>query len=101
MVADAHAVDDEKVSLGSRIWRDGAQVVVYGEVSVYEARGQYQLIVRVVIGIDPAVSTSDESDETGIVVAAIARSTARRRRGGNSIGHLRSIIRSLPTVHGR
>lgn len=29
--------------------REGAQVVAYGEVSVYEARGQYQLIVRVVI----------------------------------------------------
>ncbi len=29
--------------------RDGLQVVVYGEVSVYEARGQYQLIVRLVI----------------------------------------------------
>ena len=29
--------------------RDGAQVVVYGEVSVYEARGQYQLIVRVIV----------------------------------------------------
>ena len=29
--------------------RDGQQVVVYGEVSVYEARGQYQLIARVVI----------------------------------------------------
>ena len=29
--------------------RDGQQVVVYGEVSVYEQRGQYQLIVRVVI----------------------------------------------------
>ncbi len=29
--------------------RDGQQVVVYGEVSVYEARGQYQLIVRAVI----------------------------------------------------
>ncbi|PTY08916.1 exodeoxyribonuclease VII large subunit [Opitutaceae bacterium EW11] len=29
--------------------RDGMQVVVYGEVSVYEARGQYQLIVRAVI----------------------------------------------------
>ncbi len=29
--------------------REGVQVVVYGEVSVYEARGQYQLIVRVVI----------------------------------------------------
>lgn len=29
--------------------REGTQVVVYGEVSVYEARGQYQIIVRVVI----------------------------------------------------
>ncbi len=29
--------------------RDGLQVVVYGEVSVYEARGQYQLIVRIAI----------------------------------------------------
>lgn len=29
--------------------RDGAQVLVYGEVSVYEARGQYQLIVRAVV----------------------------------------------------
>ncbi|MCX6955753.1 MAG: exodeoxyribonuclease VII large subunit [Verrucomicrobia bacterium] len=29
--------------------REGVQVVAYGEVSVYEARGQYQLIVRVVI----------------------------------------------------
>lgn len=29
--------------------RDGQQVVVYGDLSVYEARGQYQLIVRVVI----------------------------------------------------
>jgi len=29
--------------------RDGAQVVVYGEISVYEARGNYQLIVRAII----------------------------------------------------
>ena len=29
--------------------RDGLQVLVYGEVSVYEARGQYQLIVRLVV----------------------------------------------------
>lgn len=29
--------------------RDGLQVVVYGEVSLYEARGQYQLIVRIAI----------------------------------------------------
>jgi len=29
--------------------RDGQQVVVYGAVGVYEARGQYQLIVRAVI----------------------------------------------------
>ncbi|HVS52970.1 MAG TPA: exodeoxyribonuclease VII large subunit [Opitutaceae bacterium] len=29
--------------------RDGAQVVVLGEVSVYEARGQYQLVVRAIV----------------------------------------------------
>jgi exodeoxyribonuclease VII large subunit len=29
--------------------RDGAQIVVFGEVSVYEARGQYQFIVRAVV----------------------------------------------------
>lgn len=29
--------------------RDGLQVLVYGNVSVYEARGQYQLVVRVVV----------------------------------------------------
>jgi exodeoxyribonuclease VII large subunit len=29
--------------------RDGLQVIVYGEVSLYEARGQYQLIVRLVV----------------------------------------------------
>lgn len=29
--------------------RDGLQAIVYGEISVYEARGQYQLIVRAVI----------------------------------------------------
>jgi exodeoxyribonuclease VII large subunit len=29
--------------------RDGVQVLVYGEISVYEARGNYQLIVRAVI----------------------------------------------------
>ena len=33
---------------GTRL-REGAQVVVYGEVSVYEARGEYQLIVRAVV----------------------------------------------------
>ena len=29
--------------------RDGLQILAYGEVSVYEARGQYQLIVRALI----------------------------------------------------
>jgi exodeoxyribonuclease VII large subunit len=29
--------------------RDGAQVVVYGEISVYEQRGNYQLIVRAIV----------------------------------------------------
>lgn len=35
---------------------------------------RWDMIVRVVIGIDPAVSTSDESDETGIIVACVVRS---------------------------
>src|SRR6186713_1804801 len=29
--------------------RDGLQVVVYGELSFYEARGQYQVIVQMVV----------------------------------------------------
>ena len=29
--------------------RDGAQVVVFGELNVYEVRGQYQLVVRMVV----------------------------------------------------
>ena len=29
--------------------RDGLQVIVYGEVSLYEARGQYQMIIRLVV----------------------------------------------------
>ncbi len=33
----------------SVVLREGAQVVAYGEVSVYEARGQYQLVVRAVV----------------------------------------------------
>lgn len=34
---------------GRVVLRDGQQVVAYGQVSVYEARGQYQLIVRTVV----------------------------------------------------
>src|SRR5688572_8115907 len=33
----------------SVVLRDGLQVLAFGEVSVYEARGQYQLIVRAVV----------------------------------------------------
>ena len=33
--------------------RDGLQVLAYGEVSVYEARGQYQLVVRALIDLAP------------------------------------------------
>lgn len=33
----------------SVVLRDGLQVIAYGEVSVYEARGQYQLVVRALI----------------------------------------------------
>jgi phage terminase large subunit-like protein len=35
---------------------------------------RWELIVRIVVAIDPAVSTTDESDETGIGVAMLARS---------------------------
>jgi exodeoxyribonuclease VII large subunit len=31
------------------VLRDGLQVLVYGELNVYEARGQYQLVVRVAV----------------------------------------------------
>ncbi|MSU46553.1 MAG: exodeoxyribonuclease VII large subunit [Lacunisphaera sp.] len=34
----------------SVVLRDGLQVLAHGEVSVYEARGQYQLVVRALIG---------------------------------------------------
>lgn len=33
----------------SVVLKDGLQILVYGEVDVYEARGQYQLIVRAVV----------------------------------------------------
>ena len=32
------------------VLRDGQQLVAYGQVSVYEVRGQYQLVVRAVVG---------------------------------------------------
>ena len=35
---------------------------------------RWEMLTRIVVGVDPAVSTTDESDETGIIVAAIARS---------------------------
>lgn len=35
---------------------------------------RWDLVARIVVAIDPAVSASDESDETGIVVAGITRS---------------------------
>ena len=31
------------------VLRDGAQVLVFGEINVYELRGQYQLVVRVLV----------------------------------------------------
>ena len=35
---------------------------------------RFDLIVRIVIGIDPAVSSNEDSDETGIVVCGLTRS---------------------------
>ena len=36
-------------SSSAPVLRDGAQVIVFGEIDVYEPRGNYQLIVRVAI----------------------------------------------------
>ncbi len=41
---------------------------------IQKSEMRWDLLLRVVIGVDPAVSTSDESDETGIVVAGLVRS---------------------------
>ncbi len=41
---------------------------------IQKSEMRWDMLLRVVIGVDPAVSTSDESDETGIVVAGLVRS---------------------------
>lgn len=59
--------------------RDGLQVIVFGEVSVYEARGQYQLIVRVVID-DGAGRLQREFEELKARLAAEGLFDSERKR---------------------
>ena len=59
--------------------RDGLQVVVYGEVSVYEQRGQYQLIVRAVIE-DGVGRLQQEFEALKVRLAAEGLFAAERKR---------------------
>jgi len=59
--------------------REGTQVVVYGEVSVYEARGQYQMIVRVVIE-DGVGKLQREFEALKVRLAAEGLFTAEKKR---------------------
>jgi phage terminase large subunit-like protein len=43
-------------------------------ISLKEAQDHIELVVRVVVAIDPAVTSGEESDETGIVVVGLTRS---------------------------
>lgn len=44
------------------------------ETRVQRSEVRWELIVRIVVAIDPAVTAAEESDETGIVAAALLRS---------------------------
>ena len=59
-------LDDVPGALWKRLMIDATRVR-YGEV-------RWDLIVRIVIAIDPAVTVGEKADETGIVVAALLRS---------------------------
>lgn len=59
--------------------RDGLQVVVFGEASVYEARGEYQLIVRVVVD-DGVGRLQREFEALKARLAAEGLSSRRARR---------------------
>jgi exodeoxyribonuclease VII large subunit len=59
--------------------RDGLQVIVYGEVSVYELRGQYQLIVRLVVD-DGVGRLQREFEELKARLAAEGLFAAERKR---------------------
>ncbi|MDO8542541.1 MAG: exodeoxyribonuclease VII large subunit [Opitutaceae bacterium] len=59
--------------------QDGLQVVVYGEVSVYEARGQYQLIVRVVVD-DGVGRLQQQFEQLKVRLAAEGLFAAERKK---------------------
>jgi phage terminase large subunit-like protein len=44
------------------------------DLRINRAEVRWELVVRVVVAVDPGVSTNEDSDETGIVVAALLRS---------------------------
>jgi phage terminase large subunit-like protein len=63
---DAELLEDVPGALWVR------KVIDATRITMKEMR--WDLIVRIVVAIDPAVTSNEDSDETGIVVAALARS---------------------------
>jgi phage terminase large subunit-like protein len=45
-----------------------------GDLRINRHDVRWELVVRVVVAVDPGVSTNEDSDETGIIVAAVLRS---------------------------
>jgi len=63
---NAELLEDVQGALWTRALIDAARI--------QRSDIRWEMIVRIVVAIDPAVSTTDESDETGIIVAMLARS---------------------------
>lgn len=65
---DAELLEDTLGALWTRALIDASRI------SLKEAQDHVELIVRIVVAIDPAVTATEESDETGIVVVGLTRS---------------------------
>jgi phage terminase large subunit-like protein len=65
---DAEILDDTPGALWTRA------IIEAHRISLKEAQDHVDLVVRIVVAIDPAVTATDESDETGIVVVGLTRS---------------------------
>jgi phage terminase large subunit-like protein len=65
---DAEILEDTPGAL----WTRG--IIEAARISAKEAQDHAELVIRIVVAIDPAVTASEDSDETGIVVVGLTRS---------------------------